>query len=183
MFCIHQNEIFKNIIKNTNVKTSKSSQDKRKPLLTLLLLLNHQTPKTNSKITCAFRFPPVQVRLEFSAKLGSKMEKNGPSWGEVGSKLHPRVAKMLPRWPAWSLFRGFGRISVQCWLIFGVVFAAGWEVAQSMKTNNTPSLLLDFHGLGGYFSAALGKVGASGGVLWALGGLVDDLVGIFGEAW
>ena len=61
------------------------------------------------------------------------------------------------------------------------MFAAGWEVVQSMETNNIPSLLLDFHGLGDYFSTALGKVGASGGVLWALGGLVDDLVGIFSE--
>ena len=40
-----------------------------------------------------------------SAKLGSKMEQNGPSWDQVGSKLRPRVAKMLPRWPTWSLFR------------------------------------------------------------------------------
>ena len=63
------------------------------------------------------------------------------------------------------------------------MFAAGWEVVQSMKTNNIPALLLDFHCLGGYFSTALGKVGASGGVLWALGSLVDDLVGIFGETW
>ena len=68
-------------------------------------------------------------------------------------------------------------------MIVGVVFVAGWEIAQSMKTNNPPALLLDFHGLGGDFSAALGKVGASGGVLWALGGLVDDLVGIFSETW
>jgi hypothetical protein len=68
-------------------------------------------------------------------------------------------------------------------LIFGVVFAAGWEVAQSMKTNNALSFLLDFHDLEDYFSAALGKVGASGGVLGALGGLVDDLVGIFCETW
>ncbi len=40
------------------------------------------------------------IWLEFSAKLGSKMEQNGPSWDQVGSKLRPRVAKMLPRWPA-----------------------------------------------------------------------------------
>ena len=60
---------------------------------------------------------------------------------------------------------------------------AGWEIAQSMNTNNPPALLLDFHGLGGYFSAALGKVGASGGVLWALGGLVDDSAGFIREAW
>ena len=43
----------------------------------------------------------------FSAKLGSKMEQNGPSWDQVGSKLRPRVAKMLPRWPAWSIFNFF----------------------------------------------------------------------------
>ena len=45
MFRIYQNEISKNLIKNTNVKTSTSSQDNGKPLLSLLLLLNHQTPK------------------------------------------------------------------------------------------------------------------------------------------
>ena len=58
---------------------------------------------------------------------------------------------------------------------------AGWEIAQSTETNNPRTLLLDFHGLGGDFSVALCKVGASGGVLWALGGLVDDLVATFGE--
>ena len=45
------------------------------------------------------------------------------------------------------------------------------------------SLFLDFHSRGIYFSAALGKAGASGGVLWARVGLVDDSLGIFGEAW
>ena len=59
------------------------------------------------------------------------------------------------------------------------------EVGSSAKYENEQRSItfLDFQGLGDYFSAALGKVGASGGVLWALGGLVDDLLGIFGEAW
>ena len=43
-----------------------------------------------------------------------------------------------------------------------------------MKTNNSPSLLLDFQGSGGYFSAVLGKVGADLGCLelfWLPGSL------------
>ncbi len=52
------------------------------------------------------------------------------------------------------------------------MFAAGWEVAQSMKTNNSLSFLLDFQSLVDYFSAALGKVGASAGLVgsWESGG-------------
>jgi hypothetical protein len=57
------------------------------------------------------RFGGSAVRWNFSAKLGSKMEpswnqvgtKLAASWDQVGSKLRPRVAKMLPRWPAWSV--------------------------------------------------------------------------------
>ena len=58
---------------------------------------------------------------------------------------------------------------------------AGWEIAESMKPNNPPALLLDFHGLGDDFSAGLGKGGASGMVLCALGGLGNDSVAIFSE--
>jgi len=129
------------------------------------------------------------LRFPFPASTGSvgifgeAWQQDGEKWTKLGRSWPQEWPRCCQDGQLGHLFVGFGRISVQCWLIFGVVFAAGWEVAQSMKTNNTPSLLLDFHGLGGYFSAALGKVGASGGVLWALGGLVDDLVGIFGEAW
>ena len=36
-------------------------------------------------------------------QFGFKLAASCASWDQVGSKLRPRVAKMLPRWPAWSL--------------------------------------------------------------------------------
>jgi hypothetical protein len=41
------------------------------------------------------------ICLKFSENLSSKMSQ---LVGQVGSKLRPRVAKMLPRWLSWSLF-------------------------------------------------------------------------------
>ena len=93
---------------------------------------------------------------------------------QVGAKLAARCAQESPRCckdgQLGCFFAASGWIPGQCWLIFGVAFAARWGVAQSMKTNNTLyhccSIL---KGLRGHFSAASGKVGADGGVLWALG--------------
>ena len=74
-------------------------------------------------------------------------------------------------------------ISGQFYVIFGVMFAARWERAQSMKTNNTPSLLLDFQGSKGSFFNCFGQGWRRWGDLVGSWGLVDDSVGIFGEAW
>ena len=59
----------------------------------------------NGRARDAFALRNCQGSLfgSFSAKLCSKMKQNGTSWDQVGRKLRPRVAKMLARWPAWSL--------------------------------------------------------------------------------
>ena len=55
---------------------------------------------------------------------------------------------------------------------FCIVFAAGGEVVQSMKTNNTPSLLLDFHGLGVIFQ-----------LLWVRLARLEGSCGLLGVWW
>ena len=74
---------------------------------------------------------------------------------QVGAKLVARCAQESPRCcqdgQLGRFFDASGRIPGQCWLIFGVAFAARWGVAQSMKTNNNLSLLLDFQGSRGSF--------------------------------
>ena len=63
----------------------------------------------------------------FSAKLGSKMKQNGPSWDQVGRKLRPRVAKMLQDGQLGHFVASFGTISNQFWNLLVSFFAGGWE--------------------------------------------------------
>ena len=48
----------------------------------------------------------------------------------------------------------------------GVMFVANWEVAQSMQTNNTPSLLLDFQRSGGSCFNCVGQGCRRFGLSW-----------------
>ena len=76
---------------------------------------------------------------------------------QVGSKLRPRWAMMAPRWSSWPQFGSFwgGPGS-----IFGHFFRDLWKNGRSVKTTNSPSLLVVFWGLG------LGRV---------LGAMLEDV--------
>ena len=90
-----------------------------------------------------------------SAKPGSKME------DQVGTKLAASCGQELPRCcqdgQLGQFLVSFGRISEQFWKLFGVFFCGWVGIAKSMKTTNSPSLLLDFRRSGGDFSVVLGK--------------------------
>ena len=84
---------------------------------------------------------------------GKAWQQDGAKWTKlVGTKLAASCAQESPRCCHLGHFlASFGMISGQFYVIFGVMFAVRWERAQSMKTNNTPSLLLDFQESGGSF--------------------------------
>jgi hypothetical protein len=87
---------------------------------------------------------------------GAKWTKLGPSWqqvAQVGTKLAASCGQELPRWcqdgQLGHFVASFGTISDQFWELFGVSFCGWVGIAKSMKTTNSPSLLLDFRRSGG----------------------------------
>ena len=90
----------------------------------------------------------VSFFCRFSAMLGKAWQQDGAKW----TKLAASCGQDLPRWcqdgQLGHFVVSFGRISEQFWELFGVSFCGWVGIAKSMKTINSPSLLLGFQGSG-----------------------------------
>ena len=108
----------------------------------------------------------MKIWWRFLAKLGRRWAQDGRKMGQVGSKLRPRWAMMAPRSPSWAKFGSFwgGPGS-----IFGHLFRDLWKNGRSVKTTNTPSLLVVFWGLGPPLEGPGGCLGS------VLGAMLEDV--------
>ena len=71
---------------------------------------------------------------EFLRRLARRWAQDGRSWGQVGSKLRPRWAKIAPSWRSWAQL---GRFWEHVGSILGVFWHMGWiaENLQKLKEN------------------------------------------------
>ena len=71
---------------------------------------------------------------EFLRRLARRWAQDGRSWGQVGSKLRPRWAKIAPSWRSWAQL---GRFWEHVGSILGVFWHMGWmaENLQKHKEN------------------------------------------------
>ena len=100
------------------------------------------------------------------AKLGRRWAQDGRKMGQVGSKLRPRWAMMAPRWPSWAQFGSFWGDPGS---IFGHLFRDLRKNGRSVKTRNTPSLLVGFWGSGPPLEGPGGCLGR------VLGAMLEDV--------
>jgi hypothetical protein len=108
---------------------------------------------------------------------------------QVGTKLAATCGQELPRCcqdgQLGHFVVSFGTISNQ--FCFFCVFFCGWVgIAKSMKTTNSPSLLLDFRRSGCDFSAVFGKFGKdlrSLELFWFQGLFFCRFSAMLGKAW
>ena len=66
---------------------------------------------------------------EFLRRLARRWAQDGRSWGQVGSKLRPRWAKIAPSWRSWAQL---GRFWEHVGSILGVFWHMGW-MAENLK--------------------------------------------------
>ena len=108
----------------------------------------------------------MKIWWRFLAKLGRRWAQDGRKTGQVGSKFRPRWAMMAPRSPSWAKFGSFGGGPGS---IFGHFFGDLWKNGRSVKTSNTPSLLVVFWGLGPPLEGPGGCLGS------VLGAMLEDV--------
>ena len=66
---------------------------------------------------------------EFLRRLARRWAQDGRSWGQVGSKLRPRWAKIAPSWRSWAQL---GRFWEHVGSIFGLFWHMGW-IAENLQ--------------------------------------------------
>ena len=125
-------------------------------------------------------------------RLGCNFQRSlGAKWKKLAASCAQESPRCCQVGQLGDFVASFDTISAQFWKLFRVSFCGWVGIAKSMKTTNSSSLLLRRLGGSAVPTSMKMRSGAvenrgkswSGGVLWALGGLVDDLVGIFGETW
>ena len=92
------------------------------------------TPKACPGMVLGDLGAPFGVRRmifkEFLRRLARRWAQDGRSWGQVGSKLRPRWAKIAPSWRSWAQL---GRFWEHVGSILGVFWHMGWMAENLQK--------------------------------------------------
>ena len=92
------------------------------------------TPKACPGMVLGDLGAPFGVRRaifnEFLRRLARRWAQDGRSWGQVGSKLRPRWAKIAPSWRYWAQL---GRFWEHVGSILGVFWYMGWTAENLQK--------------------------------------------------